>query len=131
MRADWLKIRWDGPLTEGLSFEERVAAVTPEQWAYVGRCFDGAAANMRRALADFEEGRWVPLAGGEFIAEAHGPGSQEFIAGLRDEIEQDHQPPEFVCPVCGAESWHPMDRRYGYCGRCHDYTGNRDQEKTR
>ena len=34
--------------------------------------------------------------------------------------------PLFVCPQCGARSWHPDDRRYGYCGRCHDFTG-RDQ----
>lgn len=28
----------------------------------------------------------------------------------------------FVCPVCRAESFHPMDIRHGYCGRCHRYT---------
>jgi hypothetical protein len=32
-------------------------------------------------------------------------------------------PPQFVCPRCLAASWHPCDRRYGYCGRCHEVTG--------
>ena len=27
------------------------------------------------------------------------------------------------CPECGAASWNPNDGRYGYCGRCHRYTG--------
>lgn len=31
--------------------------------------------------------------------------------------------PSFTCPACGATSYHPMDVRYGYCGRCHDFTG--------
>lgn len=30
----------------------------------------------------------------------------------------------FTCPVCGAESWNPNDVRYGYCGRCHAFTGD-------
>lgn len=30
--------------------------------------------------------------------------------------------PQFVCPTCGAASWHPDDRRHGYCGRCHAFT---------
>lgn len=32
-------------------------------------------------------------------------------------------PPAFVCPRCGRESWSIEDRRHGYCGACHDYTG--------
>lgn len=32
--------------------------------------------------------------------------------------------PSFVCPRCGARSYHPEDIRWGYCGRCHDYTGD-------
>jgi hypothetical protein len=32
-------------------------------------------------------------------------------------------PSSFTCPVCGRTSHHPMDRKYGYCGACHDYTG--------
>lgn len=34
------------------------------------------------------------------------------------------QEPSFTCPACGAVSHHPMDVRYGYCGRCHDFTGD-------
>lgn len=30
----------------------------------------------------------------------------------------------FTCPVCTATSHHPDDVRYGYCGRCHAYTGD-------
>jgi hypothetical protein len=33
-------------------------------------------------------------------------------------------PPSFVCPACQAESWHPEDVRQGYCGACHDFTGD-------
>ena len=29
----------------------------------------------------------------------------------------------FVCPLCARASHHPLDRRYGYCSACHDYTG--------
>lgn len=32
--------------------------------------------------------------------------------------------PAFVCPRCGAESWNPNDAKYGYCGRCHWWTGD-------
>ncbi|MCZ0983932.1 hypothetical protein O1L60_45030 [Streptomyces diastatochromogenes] len=32
--------------------------------------------------------------------------------------------PSFVCPECGAESWHPKDVEQGYCGRCHWWTGD-------
>lgn len=32
-------------------------------------------------------------------------------------------PPQFVCPECLAASWHPGDRRHGYCARCRAYTG--------
>jgi ribosomal protein S27AE len=30
----------------------------------------------------------------------------------------------FICPRCGAISYHPDDIRHGYCARCHDYTGD-------
>lgn len=30
----------------------------------------------------------------------------------------------FVCPRCGATSHNPHDRAYGYCGRCHWWTGD-------
>lgn len=29
----------------------------------------------------------------------------------------------FTCPRCGAVSHHPKDEEHGYCGRCHDFTG--------
>lgn len=32
-------------------------------------------------------------------------------------------PASFTCPVCFKTSRHPDDIRYGYCGRCHDWTG--------
>lgn len=28
----------------------------------------------------------------------------------------------FECPKCGAVSYHPEDVRFGYCGRCHEFT---------
>lgn len=31
---------------------------------------------------------------------------------------------KFTCPRCGATSTHPDDYRNGYCGRCHDWTGD-------
>lgn len=31
--------------------------------------------------------------------------------------------PSFVCPICEAESFNPNDIVYGYCGRCHAFTG--------
>lgn len=38
----------------------------------------------------------------------------------RTTVEQ--PPPHFTCPRCAATSYHPDDVRYGYCGRCHDFT---------
>lgn len=35
----------------------------------------------------------------------------------------------FVCPKCAAESWHPEDRRQGYCGRCHEFNWSRHQPR--
>lgn len=32
-------------------------------------------------------------------------------------------PASFTCPRCGATSYHPKDVEFGYCGRCHDFTG--------
>ncbi len=29
----------------------------------------------------------------------------------------------FTCPRCGMTSSHPEDAKQGYCGRCHDWTG--------
>lgn len=31
----------------------------------------------------------------------------------------------FTCPRCGRTSHHPDDIREGYCGACHDWTGQR------
>lgn len=30
----------------------------------------------------------------------------------------------FTCPRCSATSHHPTDEAEGYCGACHDWTGN-------
>jgi hypothetical protein len=27
--------------------------------------------------------------------------------------------------VCGARSWNPNDVKFGYCGRCHEFTGTK------
>lgn len=32
--------------------------------------------------------------------------------------------PTVICPRCGMTSHHPTDVEQGYCGRCHDWTGN-------
>lgn len=29
----------------------------------------------------------------------------------------------FICPKCGAKSFHPKDKQEGYCARCSDFTG--------
>lgn len=31
--------------------------------------------------------------------------------------------PSITCPRCGRTSWNPNDVREGYCGACHDWTG--------
>ena len=31
--------------------------------------------------------------------------------------------PLITCPACGAVSYNVNDIREGYCGRCHDWTG--------
>lgn len=45
----------------------------------------------------------------------------------REEVEQRIEravgPLPFTCPRCHRTSHHPLDRRYGYCGACNDYTG--------
>lgn len=45
------------------------------------------------------------------------------IRHTRRRRDLDIEAPAFTCPKCGATSFHPLDARYGYCGRCHDYTG--------
>lgn len=32
-------------------------------------------------------------------------------------------PASFTCPTCGRTSHHPQDVRNGYCGACHEFTG--------
>jgi len=32
----------------------------------------------------------------------------------------------YKCPVCGMVSHHPMDRKYGWCASCNDFTGDTD-----
>lgn len=34
--------------------------------------------------------------------------------------------PAFTCPRCGRVSHNPHDLAAGYCGACHDWTGNPD-----
>ncbi|HEX8752113.1 MAG TPA: hypothetical protein VF731_01740 [Solirubrobacterales bacterium] len=36
----------------------------------------------------------------------------------------------FTCPECGAVSHHPRDIEFGYCGRCHEFTGGEEQRLT-
>jgi hypothetical protein len=38
--------------------------------------------------------------------------------------------PSFTCPDCGAISWNRNDVEHGYCGRCHAFTGHRDERTT-
>lgn len=33
----------------------------------------------------------------------------------------------FECPRCHKVSHHPEDERHGYCGNCHDFTGQVDR----
>jgi hypothetical protein len=40
-------------------------------------------------------------------------------------------PPPFTCPRCGRTSHHPDDSREGYCGACHDFTGQSTEQLAR
>jgi len=31
--------------------------------------------------------------------------------------------PSITCPDCGMTSYNPHDIRWGYCGNCHEFTG--------
>ena len=42
-------------------------------------------------------------------------------------IEPEDQP-RYRCPHCGAVSYHIMDIRYKYCGRCHQYEEDMDYQ---
>lgn len=35
----------------------------------------------------------------------------------------------FTCPVCGWASYNPTDKREGYCGHCHAFTGKEEHEE--
>lgn len=49
----------------------------------------------------------------------HQAGRRERVQAIAVELVT----PAFVCPDCGAKSWHPEDGRQGWCGRCHRFTG--------
>ena len=44
-------------------------------------------------------------------------------ADIAAQLEQHFGPLPFTCPRCRKTSRHPDDKRYGYCGNCHAYTG--------
>jgi hypothetical protein len=44
-------------------------------------------------------------------------------ADIVAQLERHYGPLPFLCPRCHRSSYHPDDKRYGYCGACHDYTG--------
>lgn len=45
------------------------------------------------------------------------------MPGPRHDDMTPEPPQPFTCPACKATSHHPDDLRYGYCGRCKDFTG--------
>jgi hypothetical protein len=40
---------------------------------------------------------------------------------MKEMSEEEKEQLPYVCvyPGCGAKSWHPMDIKQQYCGRCH------------
>jgi hypothetical protein len=49
----------------------------------------------------------------------------DFESQIKARLEERFGPPEtFTCPRCGMTSAHPEDVRQGYCGNCHDWTGD-------
>ncbi|MFJ1664826.1 hypothetical protein ACIOK4_00265 [Streptomyces bottropensis] len=42
---------------------------------------------------------------------------------VQRQLEHHLGPLPFTCPRCTRTSHHPLDRRYGYCAACNDYTG--------
>ncbi len=71
---------------------------------------------VARCACDYREDKHSPL--------AHDPAFQKlwgwYIRGEPREAEP------FECPHCGARSWHPEDKKQGYCARCNWWT---DPEK--
>lgn len=53
------------------------------------------------------------------LAVAVGPTAHD----VEQALERELGPLPFICPDCSATSYHPQDKRYGYCGRCRAYTG--------
>lgn len=84
--------------------------MTPDQWAGAGTLV---------FLAAIGVGLWglydLLLSAGAYL------GGSDPDPGLDPETRP--VPPAFVCPDCGARSWHPEDRRHGWCGACKAYTG--------
>jgi hypothetical protein len=46
------------------------------------------------------------------------------IVEVLGRVAEASQQPSFLCPRCGMRSYNPNDIRWGYCGACHDYTGD-------
>lgn len=44
-------------------------------------------------------------------------------AGCTHIVDKLAELPTFTCPVCSMTSYHPKDIEYGYCGNCHEFTG--------
>jgi ribosomal protein S27AE len=94
----------------------------PGEPRWVCHGFDGEGCP---ASVDWTDVEWQPL--GHFGAidfapgDAHAavdlaPGEARTLADLLDR-------PAFTCPRCGATSRSADDIAAGYCGRCHDWTG--------
>jgi hypothetical protein len=61
-----------------------------------------------------------------FFPSKSGPIWDAVVAGSNaiDRLEAETEGrPFFTCPACKAISYHPLDIEKGYCGRCHDFTG--------
>lgn len=39
------------------------------------------------------------------------------------------EPTTYTCPRCDMTSHNPFDRRHGYCGYCHDFTGREENDR--
>lgn len=61
---------------------------------------------------------------GELVAELHPAGTAERLRALQGAGDAR---PSFTCPRCGRTSHHQADVAEGYCGACHDWTGERRQ----
>lgn len=63
----------------------------------------------------------------DYVSDPHGYcHDRSTLVALVSEIDRlraTESPTQFTCPVCGAHSAHPEDKRTGYCGACHAFTG--------